>query len=338
MLGPDCILVRRTPAGFRCLAPAEAAAVQSAVLGPHCEPGWLFEQTRRIADALAKGEVALAQIYGLRIPVADLNATTLHRLAAASPLIKANFDPSQPRVPAGNPDGGQWIDTEASDDGTGSADAGDDEGWPGDVGDDIFDDDEFGTEDYEPDRTSEGSSDHSPPPDSGGDDPPRIPSEPPERARAGNRIARSAAEWLARAIAQGLTEAARTYWGILETTAWLAGNLPAILSYLDDPKMLDELHDAVARPRLGYQRHHIVEGQYGSDDPSANSNRFRHLLETRENLVRIPFWKHVEISAWYSTRNADYRGLTPREYLRGKSWKEQYRVGIDALRQVGVLK
>jgi hypothetical protein len=24
--------------------------------------------------------------------------------------IKANFDPNQPRVPAGNPDGGQWTD------------------------------------------------------------------------------------------------------------------------------------------------------------------------------------------------------------------------------------
>lgn len=177
MLGPDCTLVRRTPTGFRCLAPDEAAAIQAAALGADREPGWLFDQTRRIADALAKGEVALAQIYGLRIPVADLDDPTLRHLAAASRLVKANFDPAQPRVPAGNPDGGQWTDAGGSGDGAsqpGAEDAGDDEGWPAEAGDDEFDeDDEFGVDDYEPDSGSEGSSDHSPPPDSGGGDPPR---------------------------------------------------------------------------------------------------------------------------------------------------------------------
>lgn len=28
--------------------------------------------------------------------------------------LKANFDPNQPRVPAGNPDGGQWTDAGGS--------------------------------------------------------------------------------------------------------------------------------------------------------------------------------------------------------------------------------
>jgi hypothetical protein len=120
MLGPDCVLVRRTPAGFRTLAPHEAAAIQTAALGDEREPGWLFDQARRIADALAKGEVALAQIYGLRIPVADLDDIRLQRLAAASRLVKANFDPGQPRVPAGNPDGGQWVDTGGSEEDTAS--------------------------------------------------------------------------------------------------------------------------------------------------------------------------------------------------------------------------
>jgi hypothetical protein len=31
------------------------------------------------------------------------------KLAALDRVIKANFDPNQPRVPAGNPDGGQWT-------------------------------------------------------------------------------------------------------------------------------------------------------------------------------------------------------------------------------------
>ena len=32
------------------------------------------------------------------------------KLHALDRAIKANFDPSQPRVPAGNPNGGQWTD------------------------------------------------------------------------------------------------------------------------------------------------------------------------------------------------------------------------------------
>jgi hypothetical protein len=29
---------------------------------------------------------------------------------------------------------------------------------------------------------------------------------------------------------------------------------------------------------------------------------------------------------------------TPRDYLRGKSWQEQYAIGLEALRLFGVLK
>ena len=61
-------------------------------------------------------------------------------------------------------------------------------------------------------------------------------------------------------------------------------------------------------------------------------------LDSRENLVRIPRWKHVEISSWYSRRNDDYGGLTPRDYLRGKGWNEQYAIGLEALQLFGVLK
>jgi hypothetical protein len=37
---------------------------------------------------------------------ANVVETKLHQLESA---LKANFDPNQPRVPAGNPDGGQWT-------------------------------------------------------------------------------------------------------------------------------------------------------------------------------------------------------------------------------------
>lgn len=125
----------------------------------------------------------------------------------------------------------------------------------------------------------------------------------------------------------------------IEGTAWLAEYLPEIRSYyLDGPKSLSELQAAVDDPQPGYQIHHIVEGQYGSTNAQSNARRFGNRIEGPENLVRIPKWKHVEISAWYATRSEEYGGLTPRAYLRGKSWQQQYDLGIAKLRDFGVLK
>jgi hypothetical protein len=107
-LGPDCVLVRRTAAGYRCLSRNEAAALQRALFSQD-DPDWLFRQCRRIARTLDGGKIALAQIYGLHIPIGDLDERQLIRLAAAVTWIKANFNPDEPRVPAGNPDGGQWT-------------------------------------------------------------------------------------------------------------------------------------------------------------------------------------------------------------------------------------
>jgi hypothetical protein len=122
MLGPDCVLVRRTAQGYRCIAPGEAAALQQFLLGNAREPDWLFGQCRRIAKALDGGEIALSQILGLYIPVTDLDGDRLKQLAAAAPLIRANFNPDEPRIPKGNPDGGQW--TTGGGDGAGARAAG----------------------------------------------------------------------------------------------------------------------------------------------------------------------------------------------------------------------
>ena len=45
------------------------------------------------------------------------------KLAALDRAVKANFDPNQPRVPAGNPDGGQWTDAGGGGDNGGGATA-----------------------------------------------------------------------------------------------------------------------------------------------------------------------------------------------------------------------
>jgi hypothetical protein len=107
MLGPDCVLVRRTPSGFRGIEHDDASTVQKCLLDTDRDDDWLFQQCRRIAEALDKGELALAQIYGLRIPVGELDDGQLRRLAATR--FSKNFNPDEPRVPKGDPHGGEWT-------------------------------------------------------------------------------------------------------------------------------------------------------------------------------------------------------------------------------------
>jgi hypothetical protein len=108
MLGPDCVLVSRTSQGFRPIARDDAAVLQKGVLPADADPDWLFQQCQRIADALNHGELALAQIYGLRIPIADLADRQLRRSAAVG-LAKTGFNPDEPRLPKGDPHGGEWT-------------------------------------------------------------------------------------------------------------------------------------------------------------------------------------------------------------------------------------
>jgi hypothetical protein len=125
------------------------------------------------------------------------------------------------------------------------------------------------------------------------------------------------------------------------TIAWLKERTSnyyyQIKADLDPPKTLQELQDAVSHPTLGYQIHHIVELQSGPGEGVSDER-----LTSRANEVRIPEMTHREISNWYSTPNEDYKmdGVTvsPREYLRGKSWDERYQIGIYALLKFRVLK
>jgi hypothetical protein len=106
-----------------------------------------------------------------------------------------------------------------------------------------------------------------------------------------------------------------------------------IEAYRDEPKTLEELQRGVSRPKRGYDIHHIVE------QTSAEQDGFpRSVIDGPDNLVRIPRLKHWEITGWHMTKNEDYNGISPRNYLRGKSWDERARIGLDALIRYGVLK
>lgn len=104
-IGPDCILVGRTSHGYRAIDREGASELQKCLFDATPDQDWLFRQCQRIADALGKGEIALAQIYGLHIPVDELDDRQLRRVA----LAKGGFNPDEPRIPRGDPHGGEWT-------------------------------------------------------------------------------------------------------------------------------------------------------------------------------------------------------------------------------------
>jgi len=105
MLGPDCVLIRRAPEGYRCATRDEAAAMQGFLGLGADDPDWLFRQCCRISKSLADGHIALAQVYGLFILTHRLDDGQLKELALVAPFIKANFNPDQPRDAHG-----RWTD------------------------------------------------------------------------------------------------------------------------------------------------------------------------------------------------------------------------------------
>jgi hypothetical protein len=225
---------------------------------------------------------------------------------------KANFNPNQPRVPAGNPDGGQWTDGGGGGSGPQTA-----EDAPPDV----------------PLRITirpSGIGDDSRPPL---EPPPPVPQERPRTRQLENRIARAAAQWLLRAALRGATGPAGNLLNAIEVAIWLHEHLPNMQSYFDPPKSLGELRDAVTTPKRGYDLHHIVE-----QGPAERDGFPRALIDAPDNLVRIARYRHWQINAWYGRPNKDFGGLSPRDYLRGIDWEERRRIGLDTLIEFGVLE
>lgn len=173
-----------------------------------------------------------------------------------------------------------------------------------------------------------------------------MPKAAPASAQARNAFLKAAARWLARA---GVRSALRVGLRIgleatiggpvgdfllaMEAAYWLHKFLPYIQAYLQPPKTLEELQRDALNPQPGYNIHHIVEQTPARQDGFPESK-----IEAQENKVRIPTLKHWQISAWYQTRNERFGGLSPRDYLKAKSWDEHMRIGKEALVLFGVLK
>jgi hypothetical protein len=279
-----------------------------------------------MADREIRRMVALRAIEGGLLRLQWLAAATRFEIAlrrhdrALKHACKAGFNPDQPRVAAGNPDGGQWT-TVSSGGGisialptsvvwaieeTGGAD---DSGDAGDFGQSL------GIGDYSLDWTELAG-------DIPTGDPPEIPSEPPPTTRLRNIVVRALTRVLGRNI-----------WLAVEAGSWIYDHKHEINSFLDSPKSLEELRAAANTPARGYDIHHIVERSSAAKDGSEAD-----LIDAPENLVRIPRWRHWLVNGWYQTRNEDFDGQTPRQFLQGKSWDERRRVGLYALINFDVLK
>jgi hypothetical protein len=163
-------------------------------------------------------------------------------------------------------------------------------------------------------------------------EPPKISEERPATAKERFRAVKELAKWAAKLVGRQLG-AAVTIADALGVPEWAEEHAPLIRSYLDEPKSLEELQQAVSDPQKGYDVHHIVERASAQQDDLPRS-----LIDGPDNKVRIPRIKHWEINGWYGTLNKDFGGLSPRDYLRGKSWDERMRIGLRALIDHGVLK
>ncbi|MBS0528195.1 MAG: hypothetical protein JSS22_02230 [Proteobacteria bacterium] len=290
--------------------------------------------------------------------LASIKAAIAQRRAARDREDK--YSPNQPRVPAGNGrESGRWTDgsygagarprviidtTNLDTDSDGDDAGGDGSGASAsisafDIGDISSESGSLGLFDIKPrENRLQGVQLAGDPPDRlppivvTQERPPEIP--PPERGIAERSIdfIRRAAEYVR--IVGRLSHAAGALFEALEQAEGLRGETAAIKSANDPPRTLEELQTRARLPsEPGYQTHHIV-GQF-------EQNRLQFgdgLIYSRENEVRIPVVKHMDISRFYSTPNAQFGGLSPRDYLRGKSWDEQMQVGLNVLKRFGVLQ
>jgi len=264
---------------------------------PPQDPTQADTARNRMDDAAIARTVSGSERLAIKLTLAGLNFELA--LLRRALRLKANFDPDQPRVPAGNPDGGQWTDAGGT---SGSTDV-------------------SGAK-----RKLKDS-----PTGSSPDEPPKIPKEAPKTIQERNAVVKSIARWMARAVRLGHPIGLLLH--IIEGIEWLVEHRPRIDANLDPPKTLEELQDAVSSRAPGYHVHHIVE-----QGPAAQEGYPWSMINAPENLVRIPEEKHREITAWFATKNDDFGGLSPRDYLRGKSWDERTRVGLDAMIDFKVLK
>jgi hypothetical protein len=288
-------------------------------------------------ELAAEIEAERRALDAIHAALAEVNAEMARRRA-----LDTKYSPTQPRIPAGNPRGGQWTDRSGAQNGQGIVqDAG--QGTAASLAQPM------GTVDVGDLRGSSELGDlfRITPQDAGvrgvqlagnesQDDParirdpvPEIPLTRPATSAERTDFLASAADWLKRH--PGL--AGDIYSGAINAVSWLRDYHDVIQASRDAPKSLEELQQAVNEPKPGYDIHHIVE-----QTPAERFGFTRSEIDHPENLVRIPRLQHYQINGWYGTASHEFDRLSPRAYLEDKDWDERYRVGLQALKRFKVLK
>jgi len=230
-------------------------------------------------------------------------------VGAIFPALERKYSPDQPRVPAGNPDGGQWTDGSLS----------------GSLG--LFQ--------IKPrERRTDGVQLAGEPPtgdspDQPSTEPPPIPPTRPKKSADSTRFLRAAANWL-----KGASKIrADIFIAAIRNVEWAKERYDLIHAARDEPKSYEELQDGVGKRRPGYDDHHVVEQTWAEYFGFVRSQ-----IDDPSNLVSIPRLRHYQITGWYAKPNPEYGWLSPREYLSDKNWEERKRVGREALILFEVLK
>jgi hypothetical protein len=157
------------------------------------------------------------------------------------------------------------------------------------------------------------------------DDGSNIPPQRPPTSEQRYAYVKTAAKWLAR-FGGPLSKLA-------EGAHWLYEYEHDIIANLDPPGTLAELQQAAPERKKGYHKHHIVE-----KDSAEKDGFSREVINSPDNLARVPAMKHREITGWYQRKSDEFGGQSPRDYLRGRSWEVRRKVGLEALIRFGVLQ
>jgi len=161
---------------------------------------------------------------------------------------------------------------------------------------------------------------------------PKIPQypRPPDQSKPPTEI--GVARWIVRAIMY-YSPWIRMYRvaDIIIEIVYNADDLPPDAgSYFDPPRSLEELQEDLRPKQPGYEIHHIIEQNQPDGDILGVNQPY--------NKVRVPTLKHQVISDHYSTKPADLGGLTVRQWVRSQGPEFQREYGLWILRWYGVLE
>ncbi|HWE72481.1 MAG TPA: phage portal protein [Stellaceae bacterium] len=152
------------------------------------------------------------------------------------------------------------------------------------------------------------------------------------------------AEKLKDAIANGWHDVAQQIADVGDTAHRVKDQISNIIADVDfglgAPYDLQTLIDNTKGPsQAGYEDHHIVPAQRGTDDKGLSPEDEKR-LESRENFVRIPKYVHQQITNYYKEpiKDPPFNGRSPIDYLHDKNFDDRYQFGLGVLREFGVIK